>query len=63
MEYYVRQADKQIVEYARLNALSSLVDCEKIAREHHLEKEFVYEVFQGAFNKEFSRITKIANRE
>lgn len=58
MEDYVAQAVKKIAEYARLNVLSSLVDCERIAREHHLEKEFVYEIFQGEFNREFNRRIK-----
>lgn len=58
MEDYIAQAVKKIAEYARLNVLSSLVDCERIADENHIEKEFVYEVFQGEFNREFSRRIK-----
>lgn len=58
MEDYVAQAVKKIAEYARLNVLSSLVDCERIAKENQIEEEFVYEVFQGEFNREFSRRIK-----
>lgn len=58
MEDYVAQVVNKIAECAKLNVLSSLVDCERIAKENQIDEEFVYEVFQGEFNREFSRRIK-----
>lgn len=54
MEDYVSQVVKKIAESARLDVASSLIDCVRIADENHIEREFVFEVFQREFSKEFS---------
>lgn len=58
MEDYVAKVVNKIAECAKLNVLSSLADCERIAAENNIQKEFVFEVFQGEFNREFSRRIK-----
>ena len=55
MEDYVSQVVKKIAESARLDVESSLINCVRIADENNIQQEFVFEVFQREFNKEFSR--------